>query len=570
MRATVNIYPNNEIRFRAAPPPRKSSKSGKADSKKYEHTLRLSAPPVVSEGYVESLLGKYAINRIDGRDVPKMLELLLREPCGDKGARCMLPSYLAAQEEGYSDLSPDDYMIGQESKGHRAGWGYPTHETEFTAKAKRTVLRIGGMVDKLFKGRVLFLTGTLPGSTEEAKEAIAYWSGYIVNRVRQWVRRRVDNMTDYGVWEWQKRGALHLHYCVASHDEKILERVDREFHDFWCQVLEDVSVKSGVDLFARGDNCRGDVKTWRYNWKKVQTRVERVKKSVSAYLSKYLCKGSDSNSEQKRYYPSQWWTRSNYLVGKLHEMTKRFSVGSIGDPQLESIWKQVEEIASKCRKSHSYRDKVGYGMNMVIYHYPGQEYIFDEIVKLLPSEQCVFNPRRRLAHIQGREKRDREAEIMWRYGEVYEVTPIVKPLIQPPKPVIVEQLSLNLFNEEVPVTPEQVEVQVDDESQSNQVFREEDVYRKALSNKQDADKIARDKWLSEMREYWDWEDWLNGETDFKKLEDEYFKYAFGSNLPRKESLSRAEYVGRRIFLLYESQGEDDKALAMASRMAQLW
>jgi hypothetical protein len=81
--------------------------------------------------------------------------------------------------------------LGPNSKTQRVSAGYgnlPVKPSSFGLNAKRVLIRSGAAMEtKAPPEECLFITGTLPGSTESAYRAIAAYSGYIVNSLKAWV-----------------------------------------------------------------------------------------------------------------------------------------------------------------------------------------------------------------------------------------------------------------------------------------------------------------------------------------------------------------------------------------------
>lgn len=308
----------------------------------------------------------------------------------------------------------------------RPGWGLLPNPTKFTMGARRTIQRVGGVVDRRFGShKSTFLTGTLPGSTVEAMRGISLYSGYMINRVNQWLRRKVEKLAAFYVWERQARGALHLHYCFVCEDEEVLSKVEREFQGFWYDLLCDVSDKSGIDLFAREKGG-----TWRDSPGMIQTRAERVKKSVSAYLSKYATKGNQHKHNPRfpwgnAFYPSRWWGCSQSLLDSLREMTETTSV-----MMSESQWQSAQSdfiLAAKelaVKPPYQYWDKFGCGHNTVAYHKSNDTHLWSLVKETFTAPQCHIDPDRRkwdkLVKLWDERERDDAALEAWEdYGQTW-------------------------------------------------------------------------------------------------------------------------------------------------------
>lgn len=226
-------------------------------------------------------------------------------------------------------------------------WGLPTKPKEFRWQAGEKILEGGAIIDR-FVGvkNASMLTLTLPGSTWYAMDALARWSGWIVNRLTQVIRRTKSPHCDapywFFVWEHQKRGALHMHWCIAwdTLPQKRLA-LCYKLKDLWFNLLEEISVKEGIDLFKRG----GYGRTHRYNKKVWQWDIQQVERSVAAYFAKYCEKnvehgyrpngrGDKPNLGEKtkarkrsthpsRTYPSRYWGSSQTIKRWSKRLTQR-------------------------------------------------------------------------------------------------------------------------------------------------------------------------------------------------------------------------------------------------------
>ncbi len=249
----------------------------------------------------------------------------------------------------------------------KTGYGGRAKPTKFGLYAKRTLLRVGGVIDQIDDNpeNGIFLTGTLPGSTHAAMQAIADYSGYIVHRLKAWVNKHVREKMDFYVWERQSRGALHLHYYCYVPDTVQRDYLLMHFREWWIGILKNVSSQSGIDLFQKSKNY-----SHRSNLSSVQAYAQTVKKSVAAYLSKYCSKQSSKQSSQRsrQYYPSRWWGASRPLLAKLREMTQSaesvFSSYRKGRSEYEELVALLERFSIK---GYRYGDRVGLGLNHVFY-----------------------------------------------------------------------------------------------------------------------------------------------------------------------------------------------------------
>ena len=157
-------------------------------------------------------------------------------------------------------------------------------------------------------------TLTLPANTVAAFECIAAYSGYAVNRLFQPIRRDyADCNRWFFVWEYQKRGALHLHIAHYHPCKIIGAEIGQKLIETWHKILCDISDNSGIWLLS--DRCKNDyeLKSW------YQHLSQPMRKSVAGYFSKYAAKANqneDNNYIRKfseMYPPSRFWGSSSQI-----------------------------------------------------------------------------------------------------------------------------------------------------------------------------------------------------------------------------------------------------------------
>lgn len=259
----------------------------------------------------------------------------------------------------------------QESVKQRSGWGVLGKVSRFGVRAKRAILRAGGALDSIAPpGDLLFLTFTLPGSSEQAMRCIAEWSGYLVNTLNVWINYHVERKLQFYVWEFQKRGALHLHWCAYAPDGVSPGEWESRARAEWYRALQAVSAKSGVDIFER----RGGG-TWKNSINKLQVRVVRCKKSVAAYLSKYMGKGLNSrsfavrsNGQNGLYFPSRWWGQSRQMKGLVDSLSFTSMKESLSLKRAKRVYEELLSIIeSGSLKSYEYNHAFGHGKTQIHY-----------------------------------------------------------------------------------------------------------------------------------------------------------------------------------------------------------
>lgn len=184
-----------------------------------------------------------------------------------------------------------------------------------TLHGKRLISEYAAAIERKYgKQHCIFLTGTLPGSTVEALTEIAKCQKTIQRRLRQWLHDvTACSVAAVIVWEYQKRGALHLHVLVGHDDSRKLRLIRRGFRQYWVGLLSRLSDERGVDLFATSDG-----RSHRTTPHVVRAWAQPVKKTVSSYLAKYLSKSGGSNVPYGAKHISRLWgaTRQARLLWK--------------------------------------------------------------------------------------------------------------------------------------------------------------------------------------------------------------------------------------------------------------
>lgn len=266
----------------------------------------------------------------------------------------------------------DSGSLDISSELKRPGFGQLGRRTKFGGNAKNTLLRAGGAADQIApdKDEWLFLTGTQPSGTEESFRALAEWSSYVVNALKAWINWHCQNTLSFYVWEFQKRGALHLHYAVHIPDAAARSYLQAEFKNEWKRLLDNVQEKSGVDMWKRKDGSYH-----KNGWHVLQAYAQTVKKSVVAYLAKYCSKEASSDYKVKQFgwWPVRWWGVSRPLLAKLRDMTEtideEFQSFRAAENRIHYLTGKLIDVATVV---HHYEHKVGLGLTTVSYSHPDQ------------------------------------------------------------------------------------------------------------------------------------------------------------------------------------------------------
>lgn len=184
----------------------------------------------------------------------------------------------------------------------RVGFGLLASHNCFGKDARRTIREAGAVIDRQPRKNTVFLTGTLPGSAESAYIALASWSSWVIQTTLQWINDNVKTARVCGVWEYQKRGALHIHLVVNCSSEGEAEALKLNWKARWIKTLDGVASRSSVDVYQRLEG-----QSWRHQKFVTRTDAQTVEKSVGNYLAKYLSKGCQTTRRACYYPPARWW-----------------------------------------------------------------------------------------------------------------------------------------------------------------------------------------------------------------------------------------------------------------------
>ena len=200
----------------------------------------------------------------------------------------------------------------------------------FGAKQGHKIRESGAALDILCDGqpsKARVVTLTLPADTYEAKKALAAYSGYAVNRIFQPVRRDYPECNNwFFVWEYQKRGALHLHIAIYHDDREISEEIGNKLIETWHDVLTDIGFKADCCMFTSKKKDRCTIRSLHQNVN------QEMKKSCGGYFSKYAAKGENGKERikmerwSKLYSPSRFWGSSQSIKVIVRENSFSFSL----------------------------------------------------------------------------------------------------------------------------------------------------------------------------------------------------------------------------------------------------
>jgi len=180
-----------------------------------------------------------------------------------------------------------------------------------TSHGKR-LLRSAASVMELELGKYVlgFWTATLPYVQQSELELVALRSSRIIHLLTAKLRYHQEKHGLSGLfcgcWELQSRGALHLHMCLHTKKgrwdkgylitSELLDALWRESVETVCPELPPVSWVASCE-------------------------ISPVRKSVGAYMAKYISKGSDLDLPSDSPHPSSWYLCSEKLRVAVAEKT---------------------------------------------------------------------------------------------------------------------------------------------------------------------------------------------------------------------------------------------------------
>lgn len=262
--------------------------------------------------------------------------------------------------------------------------GQDNRNTIFTRRARHKILEAGQIVEnlcptadrKVAAVNARAITLTLPGGTPEAIRALAAWSSWLLNNLMQEIRDTEKPIYYFGVWELQKRGALHYHLCIAANPnefsmEQLGELGDRIIKRWWelLKVMGTTRRVSrggkkgnlpGIDMFKRSDEVMARSKgpdTWRDRPDQWRADNQPILKSVAGYFSKYASKNVDSGNQsktQKAYSPSRWWSVSKSINDEIKKARFDYTVAYHPLETNDLIETILEVYPSICQYSYNF------------------------------------------------------------------------------------------------------------------------------------------------------------------------------------------------------------------------
>jgi hypothetical protein len=191
----------------------------------------------------------------------------------------------------------------------------------FTAKSGQRLRECGAAMDIMCAGdlsQCYEICLTLPADHEAAFSTLAEHTYYATNLLFSKLKKDFfGSVSWFYVWEYQKRGALHLHIAVHHPNPEMLEEVCASIKAHWIQILLAIGERKNICMFSRKNlkSC-----TISQKW---QMHSAQIQKAVGAYFSKYAGKTQSKQDYYCTKYPiSRFWGSSR----SLKEIIKKNSI----------------------------------------------------------------------------------------------------------------------------------------------------------------------------------------------------------------------------------------------------
>jgi hypothetical protein len=261
-----------------------------------------------------------------------------------KKFRCQR-EYLAGVVENRQHLFPP--KLGIIRKKESLSKIIPIRENtpkSFTKVSGQKIRECGAAMDIMSKGDLTQcweICLTLPADHEAAFSALAKNTYFATHRIFAYLKEKYEGTVSwFYVWEYQKRGALHLHMALHHRCPMLLPTICSDIQKAWVRILQDIGNREGCCLFTR-KNMRECVMPHKWNM-----HYSQIRKGVGAYFSKYAGKEESKNAWYCQKYPiSRFWGSSKQIKKVICEN----SCEAIWDFQgnMESAQKFHDELLEK-------------------------------------------------------------------------------------------------------------------------------------------------------------------------------------------------------------------------------
>ena len=281
------------------------------------------------------------------------------------------------------DVGYDRFIKGSQSSRKLRRYG----SKGITRFGKKNISCFGAILSRKYRNEHLgFGTATIPRFSDCILRAIGQQWGEIVRRFFQKLRRSCKKkgreFIYYGVTEIQEKRyksygipVPHLHWGYVCRDNKRSEFyfTPDDARRFWQQSVTESLSRVGVTPIGKHVNWRASIDT------------QVVKKSIGAYMSKYLSKGARCVQKMidegfESMLPKQWW----FACMQMKKAVKKSTVRMTQD-ECASYFHGIEKLLHTC--------KVSWCNFVDVEVSPGEYRIFGIVGRLTPEYYNEYEKR---------------------------------------------------------------------------------------------------------------------------------------------------------------------------------
>jgi len=247
-------------------------------------------------------------------------------------------------------------IIKKSQRGKKPLFSRINKPKNFTKQSGQKLRESGAAMDIACDRNTKFcheVTLTLPANTNEAFTALAAYSGYVMNRLLQPIRRDYGNdCLWFYVFEYQKRGALHIHIALYHPDESEGLWIAAKMIEQWHKILIDIGQKADTDMFLDKRRDRSTIRS------KHQHHTQPISKAVGAYFSKYAGKEESKQNWYCQKYPvSRFWGSSKLIKQIIKDNSFEYKIDYFSDEKsqenmmehiIENLLEKIETVSVSC------------------------------------------------------------------------------------------------------------------------------------------------------------------------------------------------------------------------------
>jgi len=171
-----------------------------------------------------------------------------------------------------------------------------------------------------------------------------------MNRLLQPIRRDYGNdCLWFYVFEYQKRGALHIHVALYHPDESEGLWIAAKMIEQWHKILMDIGQKADTDMFLAKRRDRSTIRV------KHQHHTQPISKAVGRYFSKYAGKlESKQNWYCQKYPVSRFWGSSKVIKQIIKDNSFEYKIDYFSDEKgqqnmmeyiIENLLEKIEIVS---------------------------------------------------------------------------------------------------------------------------------------------------------------------------------------------------------------------------------